>query len=117
MRLLHDSLSAELSDYPLIKSLLVVPGQFSTPLFHGVKTPSTFFAPVMEPVDVAKEVMAAIDAGQGGELALPLYSRWIVVMKVLPVSVQRVLRWWSGCDTAMKSFSGRQGLEEDQKEE
>ena len=107
VRLLHESLTAELIEYPAIKTLLVVPGQFSTPLFDGVKTPSNFLAPIMEPIEVAKEVISAIDGGRGGELALPLYSRWIVVMNVLPVSLQRLLRWMSGCDSAMSTFRGR----------
>ena len=73
----------------------------SSDLFEGVDTPSNFFAPVLEPVDIAKEIIAAVDAGKGGVLAMPSYSRWIGLVKVLPVSMQRVLRWWSGCDEAM----------------
>ena len=99
---LHHSLTAELGgvDSP-IKTLLVETGQMSSDLFAGVQTPSNFFAPVLEPVDVAKEIIAAVDAGKGGVLAMPSYARWIQWMKVLPVSLQRYLRWWSGCDEAM----------------
>lgn len=100
---LHYALTADLggANAP-IKTLLVEPGQMSTNLFAGVETPSNFFAPVLEPVDVAKEIIAAIDAGTGGVLAMPTYSRWIHLMKVLPVSVQRLVKWWSGCDEAMQ---------------
>lgn len=99
---LHHSLTADLGgvDAP-IKTLLVEPGQMSSDLFAGVDTPSNFFAPVLEPVDVAKEIIAAVDVGKGGVLAMPSYSRWIGLVKVLPVSMQRVVRWWSGCDEAM----------------
>ncbi|KAK6343221.1 hypothetical protein TWF730_010821 [Orbilia blumenaviensis] len=107
VRLLHESLTAEVAQYENIKTLLVCPGQISTPLFDGVDTPSTFFAPVLEPVDIAKEIMAAIDSGAAGNLDFPLYSKWIVVMYALPVSIQRLLRWISGCDDAMKNFRGR----------
>ena len=103
---LHASLSAELVKYPNIKTLLVTPGQIATPLFEGVRTPSNFLAPVLEPVDVAKEIIAAIDAGVSGELAMPLYARWIGVLDVLPVGLQKVLRWASGMDKAMEGFKG-----------
>ncbi|KAF3918714.1 hypothetical protein AA313_de0208477 [Arthrobotrys entomopaga] len=106
-RLLHESLTAEVAHHENIKTLLVCPGQISTPLFDGVQTPSSFFAPVLEPVDVAKEIMALIDSGSGGTLELPLYARWIVVMQTLPVSIQRFLRWVSGCDEGMRTFRGR----------
>lgn len=105
---LHNSVTAELMyTYPMIKTLLVCPGQLSTPLFDGVATPSSFFAPVLEPVEVAKEVIAAIDEGAGGVIAMPAYARWIGVMELLPASWQRGLRWLSGCDRAMVGFKGR----------
>ena len=68
LKSLHSSLTAELAHLPGIKTLLVTPGQLSTPLFYGVETPSNFFAPVLEPVDVAKEIIAAIDGGLGGHI-------------------------------------------------
>lgn len=85
----------------------------SNNLFAGVETPSSFFAPVLQPVDVAKEIIAAIDTGAGGELAMPAYSRWIQVMAVMPVSVQRLLRHLSGCDVAMeRGFVGKKETNE-----
>ena len=106
---LHASLTAELVRHPKVKTLLVTPGQISTSLFEGVDTPSNFLGPVLEPVDVAKEIIAAIDAGVSGELAMPLYARWIVVLNILPVGLQRVLRWASGVDKAMQGFKGAGG--------
>ncbi|KAG0635138.1 hypothetical protein HOY80DRAFT_472383 [Tuber brumale] len=113
LKSLHSSLTAELADQPGIKTLLVTPGQLSTPLFYGVKTPSNFFAPVLEPVDVAKEIIAAIDGGLGGHISMPVYSRWIGVMEVLPASVQKFLRWASGADRAMAGFKGRKVLDQE----
>jgi NAD(P)-dependent dehydrogenase (short-subunit alcohol dehydrogenase family) len=104
---LHKSLTAELASTPEIKTILVSPGQLSTPLFNGVTTPSSFFGPVLEPVDVAKEVIAAIDAGSSDFLAMPLYARWIDWMNVLPVGIQKIVRKMSGVDSAMKNFVGR----------
>jgi len=104
---MHKSLAAELKAYPDIKTILVSPGQLSTPLFNGVETPNSFFAPVLEPVDVAKEVIAAIDGGSSIALAMPLYARWIDWLNVMPVGVQAIVRRIAGVDTAMKGFSGR----------
>jgi NAD(P)-dependent dehydrogenase (short-subunit alcohol dehydrogenase family) len=104
---MHKSLAAELRSTPGIKTILVSPGQLSTPLFDGVETPSSFFGPVLEPVDVAREVIAAIDAGSSENLAMPLYARWIDWMNVAPVGVQTILRRLSGVDRAMKGFIGR----------
>lgn len=104
---LHSSLIAELPASANIKTLLVTPGQLSTPLFAGVVTPSSFLAPVIEPVDVAKEIIGAVDAGVSGELSMPLYARWIPLLSMLPVGVQKIIRSASGLDKAMESFVGR----------
>lgn len=107
---MHKSLAAELkslSDAD-IKTILVTPGQLSTPLFNGVQTPSSFLGPILEPVDVAKEVIAAIDAGSSAALAMPLYARWIDWVNVVPVGVETILRKVSGVDKAMKGFVGRE---------
>lgn len=104
---MHKSLAAELKSTPDIKTILVSPGQMSTPLFNGVETPSSFFGPVLEPVDVAREVIAAIDGGSSENLAMPFYARWIDWMNVAPVGVQAILRRISGVDRAMSGFVGR----------
>ncbi|KAJ4307008.1 hypothetical protein N0V88_000382 [Collariella sp. IMI 366227] len=108
---LHRSLTAELrqSHPDTIRTVLVTPGQLSTPLFAGVRTPSSFLAPVVEPVDVAKEVIAAIDGGRGGAIGMPLYARWMDWFNVLPGGAQVVVRRLAGVDTAMASFVGRRG--------
>ncbi len=110
---LHKSLTAELKSTPEIKTILVSPGQLSTPLFNGVQTPNSFFGPVLEPVDVAKEVIAAIDSGSSAILAMPLYARWIDWMNVFPVGMQAIARKLSGVDNAMKTFKGRDGTEKE----
>jgi short-subunit dehydrogenase len=110
---LHKSLTAELKSTPEIKTILVTPGQLSTPLFNGVRTPSSFFGPVLEPVDVAKELIAAIDSGSSAVLAMPLYARWIDWMNVVPVGVQAILRRLSGVDSAMKGFVRRDATEKE----
>ncbi|KIL85591.1 hypothetical protein FAVG1_11085 [Fusarium avenaceum] len=82
---LHRSLTAELREsHPEIRTVLVTPGQVSTPLFYGVQTPNSFIAPVVEPVDVTKEIVAAIDSGKGATVAMPLYARCIWEKRTTP---------------------------------
>ncbi|EGO56752.1 hypothetical protein NEUTE1DRAFT_84255 [Neurospora tetrasperma FGSC 2508] len=105
---LHRSLTAELAQtHPNMRTVLVTPGQLSTPLFYGVQTPNSFFAPVVEPVDVAKEVIAAIDGGLSTHIGMPLYARWIDWYNVLPVGLQKIARRLAQVDTSMKTFVGR----------
>ncbi|KAK7977472.1 hypothetical protein PG996_003527 [Apiospora saccharicola] len=106
---LHKSIAAELYEMPEIKTILVTPGQLSTPLFRGVQSPHPFVAPVVEPVDVAKEIISAIDLGLSDHIAMPLYARWVDWYNVLPVGVQRIARRISGVDQGMKTFVGRKG--------
>ncbi|KAI1376033.1 NAD(P)-binding protein [Hypoxylon crocopeplum] len=108
---LHKSLAAELQECPEIKTILVTPGQLSTPLFSGVKTPSRFIAPVVEPIEVAKEIIKAIDLGISDHIGMPLYARWVDWYNVLPVGLQKIARRVSGIDTGMTTFVGRRGTE------
>ncbi|KAK8255363.1 hypothetical protein HDK77DRAFT_460474 [Phyllosticta capitalensis] len=106
---MHTSLIAELKQSPNrgarnIRTILVTPGQLATPLFASLTTPSNFFGPVVEPVEVAKEIMKMVDAGEGGEISFPLYACFIEWMNVLPASVLWVVRSMAGVDTAMKNF-------------
>jgi NAD(P)-dependent dehydrogenase (short-subunit alcohol dehydrogenase family) len=114
VRALHVSLEAELrAAHPAagIRCVLVEAGQLSTPLFYGVQSPNSFLAPVVEPIDVAKEIVAAIDSGMGAHVATPLYARWIGWYDVLPAGVQVLVRRLAGVDTAMVGFVGRAGRE------
>ncbi|KAI0200574.1 short-chain dehydrogenase [Astrocystis sublimbata] len=108
---LHKSLAAELQEYPEIKTILVTPGQLSTPLFNGVRTPSRFIAPVVEPIDIAKEMIKAIDLGISDHIGMPLYARWIDWYNVLPVGLQKIARRMSGIDRSMQTFVGRKAAD------
>ena len=87
-----------------IRTILVTPGQLATPLFAGLTTPSTFLGPVVEPVELAREIVRMIDAGENGVIGMPLYTRWIDWIHVLPVGVQSVVRRVSGTDRAMEGY-------------
>ncbi|RMY23995.1 hypothetical protein D0867_01677 [Hortaea werneckii] len=107
---MHNSLLAELKSTSApagaqkIRTILVTPGQLSTPLFSGVKTPSSFFGPVVEPVELAREIVRMVDAGESGNISMPLYARWIEWLHVLPSGLQRVARQMAGIDNAMEGF-------------
>lgn len=101
---LHSCLRAEIAQNPNgknIKTILVSPGQMSTRMFEGVKTPSNFLAPVIAPTDVAREIIRLIERGESGEVALPLYSKWIAAFWLLPAGLQTIVRKLSGVDTAI----------------
>ena len=101
---LHQSLRAELAQMPdaeEIKTILVTPGQMGTKMFSGVKTPSNFLGPVVSPAQIAKDIMNMVEKGESGEIAVPLYARYIQVLSVLPVGVQTLVRRWSGIDRAI----------------
>lgn len=109
---MHTSLTAELrQSHPDIRTVLVTPGQLSTPLFYGVQTPNMFLAPVVEPVEVAKQIIDSIDNGLSESISMPLYARLMDWYSVLPVGLQTVARRLAGVDTAMKNFIGRKGNE------
>lgn len=105
----HSSLSAELSEsYPKIKTILVTPGQLSTDMFNGVEQGliANFFGPVVEVQKLALKLVKMIDQGRGGRLAEPAYARWVPWLAVMPDGVQKMIRRWSGVDTAMLNFRG-----------
>ncbi|EDN05837.1 short-chain dehydrogenase/reductase [Histoplasma capsulatum] len=100
----HKTVEAELrvtGDYERVKMLLVETGQMATPLFEDVKTPNNFFAPVLEPVQVAREIVAMVDSGNGGVIRLPAYATLVSWYAVLPVAIQRLARYLSGIDKAV----------------
>ncbi|KAF2849858.1 NAD(P)-binding protein [Plenodomus tracheiphilus IPT5] len=108
---LHHSLRAELAQNPDakdIKTILVTPGQMGTKMFAGLQTPSNFLAPIVTPAEIGKDIIKMIERGDSGEIALPLYARYIPILGVLPVGIQHIVRRLSGLDQAV----GKAGLVE-----
>ncbi|EEQ89884.1 hypothetical protein RJZ56_002646 [Blastomyces dermatitidis] len=100
----HKTVEAELrtsGDNERVKMLLVETGQMATPLFDDVQTPNNFFAPVLEPVQVARDIVAAVDSGNGGVIRLPAYATLVSWYAILPVAIQRLARYMSGIDRAV----------------
>jgi short-subunit dehydrogenase len=107
---MHASLRAELAQQhaaAAIKTILVTPGQMDTQMFADVKPPSRFFGPTVTPAEAARAIIKMIEKGESGEIALPLYSRYIQWLGVLPFGVQAVARRWSGLDSAVPSKGAR----------
>lgn len=106
---LHESLTYELSrtmgSSTGIKTLLVAPGQMRTTLFNGVNTPSSIFAPELEPSYVAQKIVRALKCGRRGELQLPLYGHFLPLFRATPWPITLFVRRISGMDEAMDSHS------------
>lgn len=101
---LHQTLEAEVRAARLherVKLLLVETGQLSTPLFDRIQTPNRFFAPILEPVQVAREIVDAIDNGRGGVIRLPAFAALARWYAILPAGLQRIARSLSGIDNAV----------------
>ncbi|KAL1604295.1 hypothetical protein SLS59_004091 [Nothophoma quercina] len=106
---LHHSLRAELAHTPgaeEIKTILVQPGQMSTKMFEHVHAPSKFFGPLVTPAEMAQGIIKLVERGESGEVALPLYSRYIQVLGCLPFGIQHIAKRWSGLDTAVEDGKG-----------
>ncbi|RMD39775.1 hypothetical protein DV735_g5357, partial [Chaetothyriales sp. CBS 134920] len=91
-----------------IKPLLVETGQLDTPLFASVtRLPwyADFFAPVLDPKDVADAIIRVVASGEGGVLRMPLYASVVGAgwYAVLPALVKRLVRWLTGIDAAVST--------------
>jgi short-subunit dehydrogenase len=107
---LHNTIFYELLTHPdpkafsRVKTLLVEPGMLATQLFSDItKIPwyAHFFDPVLEVKDVAKEIVKQIERGEGGVIRLPFYAKCVPLLSVMPGTLQRLARWWSGIDRAI----------------
>lgn len=97
----EDSKRTPKQQYPdAVKTLLITPGQLSTPLFASIEPPSTFFGPTVQVNELAAEIVKRIDRGKGGEVSLPLYARWIGLLRLLPQGIGKLVRRIAGLDSA-----------------
>jgi len=95
-----------------IKTILVAPGQLGTKLFEGIQTPSNFLAPVVEPVELARVIVKMIEAGQSGQIRLPMYANWIPALAGWPVGIQKLARQLSRMDLTMVNQRKKVGTSE-----
>ncbi|KAI0089079.1 retinal short-chain dehydrogenase/reductase [Irpex rosettiformis] len=116
---LNDSLRYELDhvyNTPSIRTTLVVPGHTHTRLFSSVSLPQSwwykFFVPSIDPVAIAKSVIAALDDQHSRTIYLPFYANFAPFLPLMPSFIRDFGQWvsLSGCDYAMQDFvkmSGR----------
>ncbi|KAK5956411.1 hypothetical protein OHC33_002988 [Knufia fluminis] len=107
---LHSTLTAEIamnSDEKIregVKTVLVEPGQIHTQLFADITDVpwyANFFGPILEVNEVAKAVVRQLESGESGVIRMPFYSKCMPVYGVMPGSVQKAMRWFSGIDKAI----------------
>lgn len=108
---MHESLTAEIrtsyapkSSGSRIRTLLVCPGQMQTAMFQGVCTPSSLFAPVLTPNNVAHRIVEMLFDGCEGTLFMPLYAHFIPLLRMMPARITEFARYLSGIDNAMNSL-------------
>lgn len=108
---LHESLTYELGSPTFssngIKTLLVCPGQISTTMFKGVRTPTQIFAPELDPKFVASYVILAILQGRRGEIKLPFYGKFLPLFRAFPWPIVALARKLSGIDKSMANFKAK----------
>ncbi|KAI5970756.1 hypothetical protein CANMA_000175 [Candida margitis] len=108
---LHESLTYELASPTFrsngIKTLLVCPGQISTTMFKGVRTPTQIFAPELDPKFVASYVVSAIAQGRRGEIKLPFYGKFLPLFRAFPWPIVALARKLSGIDESMTNFKAK----------
>ncbi|KAJ1030614.1 hypothetical protein NDA18_001854 [Ustilago nuda] len=103
---LHKALRYEL-DYchrcPQIRTTLLVLGHVKTRLFDGFKVNliARFLGPSVEPDDVARRVVSAVQNRRGGTIALPWYANWSELFALLPSWATDFSHWLLGSNTSM----------------
>lgn len=107
---MHESIRQEiLSRYkkPGIQTTLVCPGLIHTGMFRGTVQRCEFMTPGLEPVQVAKEIMKAIDQGRSTEIHIPFYVGLLPLMRMMPIKLNDWIHEISGANTALVNMTGR----------
>lgn len=95
---IHESFSREIASLPNIRLLLVAPGQLTTDMFKDVTPSRTFFAPLVNHIQLARQILQKANVGEKGVFCSPFYANWLPVVKVLPLFLQDLCRWFSQMD-------------------
>ncbi|PWN90179.1 NAD(P)-binding protein [Acaromyces ingoldii] len=89
---------------------LLVLGKLDTPLFAAARVPNfaELLAPTQDPEYVAKAVIDRLEAlgnGKGGlhYLHLPLYARFVALLKAMPTFVMSWSKWLTAADEALQA--------------
>ena len=95
---IYESLRQELSEYRLILLLLVIPGQLNTSMFQDVVPTKQLLAPIVRSDKLAFKIVERIQKNQSGVLCAPLYATVLPAIRVLPMWLQTVFRWFTDMD-------------------
>lgn len=95
---IYESLRQELSEYRLILLLLVIPGQLNTSMFQDVVPTKQLLAPIVRSDKLAAKIVERIQKNQSGVLCAPLYAKVLPAIRVLPMWLQTVFRWFTDMD-------------------
>lgn len=95
---IHEGLTQELRALPNIRLLLVAPGQLTTNMFKDVIPSRTFFAPLVNHIKLASDILKKANTGESGVFCTPFYANWLPLVKVLPIFLQDLCRWFSQMD-------------------
>lgn len=73
---------------PGIRTTVVCPGHILTPLFSTLSVPQSrlyqFFFPSIQPIDVVKPIITALDEQQSETIMVPFYTQLVPFLKLLP---------------------------------
>lgn len=101
----HECLAIELRtryNAPRVRTTIVCPLKVRTALAYGLQTRSVpFFNPVLEPVQVARKVVEALDSGLSQHVVLPSIASSITSLRVAPDWLQRLVLALSNGDNAV----------------
>lgn len=100
---LHEGLAIDNQHNDNVCCLLVIPGQLDLGMFNDVIPGKQFLAPIVDHKRLAETIIHKINIGETGVLFLPLYTRFLPIVKVLPFSLIRFCRWFSEMDQKVKS--------------
>lgn len=97
---------------PQVRTTLLVPGHIQTPLFSTTHFPQNFlfkfFVPSLQPITIAKAVIAALDEQHSRTIYLPFYVNFVPVLRLLPSFLRDFAQWVRlDRDSSMFFFSHR----------
>ncbi|KAM0746886.1 retinal short-chain dehydrogenase/reductase [Meredithblackwellia eburnea MCA 4105] len=108
---LHETLRAELKyryNDPSIRTTLLLPGHTRTKLFSTISPPPNFLTrflnPTVQPHEVAKLVINALEKEQGKVIYVPRFGAWVCWLRCAPTWVWDAAVWVSGANEAMRPF-------------
>ncbi|KAH8830328.1 hypothetical protein DL96DRAFT_1592456 [Flagelloscypha sp. PMI_526] len=116
---LHESLRYELDVmcvHPGVRTTLVQPGYILTPLFAQINLPKwpgfNFFFPPLEPHNVAKRIIQALDEQYSQIIRMPMYVQLMPFMPAFPSFIRDLVQNISGANHAASTLAEAQSGEE-----